>query len=176
MLIIGGGTGQVLEALDKLKIPLVIDFIEPSYRMIEKARKRSTGLSNLEVKFHQIRLQSFRLDYKYDWVCCFYFLDLFESDKLRSLLQQIKKLMEDHSHLIVGDFQKRRSKYWQGVLSKMMHIFFKLTADLESHRLKDIDKEVKFNGFEKLREAQFFSGFIFSAVYKKDVYKNGNHS
>ena len=42
--------------------------------------------------------------------------------------------------------------------------------------LKDIDGTVMNSGFRKSEKLHFFSQFIFSAVYKKEVSKNGNHS
>jgi len=167
VLIIGGGSGLILEAMDKLNKPLMIDFIEPSELMIERARKRSTELSNLEVRFHQIRLQSFESNQKYDCICCFYFLDLFELVKLRKVLEQIKSLMGKQAHLFVADFQNRKGEMWQNLLSCVMHTFFRLTAGLESSHLKNIDHEIIKGGFKKQNESHFFLDFIFSAVYKK---------
>lgn len=169
ILIIGGGSGEVLTAMEQLNMPLVIDFIEPSERMIEKARERMIDSSNLEVTFHQTTFESFPSSDKYDWVCCFYFLDLFKPESLQLHINHIKKLMHSKSHLLVSDFQIKNATWWKRILSQIMHQFFKITTRLESNRLKDIDKMIIDSGFRKTTVTHFFSRFIFSAIYQKEV-------
>jgi len=170
ILIIGGGTGKVLEALNRLDILLEIDFIEPSTAMIEKARKRMLDSSNLMVNFQQVTLESFTVRSKYDWVCCFYFLDLFKEHSLKEHLYRIKTMMNEGANLLVADFNNRESNWWKRLLSAIMHWFFKMTTQLESNKLKNIDSLLLDSGFRKEKEAHFFSRFIFSAIYQKEVF------
>lgn len=169
VIIIGGGSGKILESINGLNIPLRIDFIEPSDAMIEKARKRILDSSNLIVNFHQTRFEHFEIFDKYDWVCCFYFLDLFNKESLRSNLERIKRFMHERSGLIVSDFQNIERAWWKTVLSGMMHCFFKYSTNLESSQLKDINGLILDAGFRKEKVAFFFSKFIFSAFYRKEV-------
>ncbi|SMD35462.1 Ubiquinone/menaquinone biosynthesis C-methylase UbiE [Reichenbachiella faecimaris] len=176
VLIIGGGSGRVLESIVQEDIPLTIHFIEPSEQMIEKARKRELKSSNLDVSFYQTRFESFDTSDKYDAVCCFYFLDLFKKKSLNLHLAHIKALMNNQAILLVSDFQNRKGTWWQKGLSMVMHVFFKFTTGLESNKLEDFDCAIVASGFHRDSDADFFSQFIFSAVYKKEVSKNGNHS
>lgn len=176
LLIIGGGSGQVLEAINRLNIPLIIDFIEPAQPMIEKAKRRCSKLHNLSINFHQVRFQDFETSSRYDWVCCFYFLDLFKEQTFNLHVKHISQLMNSNSQLLVSEFQNPSGHFWKKVLSRLMHLFFKLTTNLESNRLKDIHTLLTNQGFDRVNKAEFFSQFIFSAVYQKEVSKNGNHS
>ena len=176
ILIIGGGSGLILKAMDQLEIPIAIDFIEPSSRMIEKAKKHALKAINLKVRFHQIGFESFKSKENFNTICCFFFLDLFKEQSLKSHLNHINNLINEKSYLLVSDFQNIRGKWWQIGLAKMMHVFFKLTAGLESNNLKDINNAIEKSGFVNISQADFFSKFIFSAVYQKEVSKNGNHS
>lgn len=169
ILIIGGGTGQVLETMNALGIPLAIDFIEPSSEMMSMAKKRTKELSNFDVRFFQTEFESFHSNQRYDWICCFYFLDLFNENSLKVNLELISNYMGDDSLLIVSDFQYHEDSWWQNALSKVMHGFFKMVAQLESGELKDINESIIEAGYKKIKEAAFFSQFIFSAVYKKEV-------
>ncbi|WP_456459593.1 class I SAM-dependent methyltransferase [Reichenbachiella sp.] len=169
ILIIGGGTGKVLEALSLLDIPLEIDFIEPSTPMIEKARKRMLDSSNLIVNFQQVTLEAFTPRSKYDCVCCFYFFDLFKEHSLKEHMDRIKTMMTESSNLLVADFNNQKANWWKKALSATMHWFFKMTTQLESNKLKNIDSLLLDSGFRKEKEVHFFSRFIFSAIYQKEV-------
>ncbi|WP_422360581.1 methyltransferase [Reichenbachiella sp.] len=169
IIIIGGGSGEILKSIDQLNIPLTVDFIEPSMQMIEKARKWTPESSNLSVNFHQRKFESFKSLKEYDWICCFFFLDLFEKKSLQIHIDRIKKLMNVQSKLLVSDFEIGKDSGWKRVLSLIMHKFFKVTTRLESNGLKDINGAVINSGFHKTEEAHFFSRFIFSAIYQKEV-------
>ena len=145
IIIIGGGSGKVLESINQLNIPLTIDFIEPSTRMIEKARERIQESSNLSVNFHKIEFESYKSSEKYDWVCCFFFLDLFnKSQSLHMHLDHIKSLMDIRSNLLVSDFEINKDSWWKKLLSYFMHLFFKATTGLESNGTK----RYRWNGHE----------------------------
>lgn len=177
ILIIGGGSGKVLDTLDQLNQPIIIDFVEPSAAMMKKAKKRASGLVNLNVHFYQQKFEVFNSVSTYDWICCFYFLDLFRKEALIQNITHIYRLMTDQTFLLVSDFQiKPNEKGWQKGLSDIMHTFFRLTASLESRRLQDINALILNGGFERIEFCDFFDQFIFSATYKKNVLKNGNHS
>lgn len=169
ILIIGGGSGEVLTDIEQLNIPLIIDFVEPSGRMIHKASKRIKDSSNLIVNFHQTSFELFQTNEAYGIVCCFFFMDLFKEDTLGEHLNHINVLMKEDGNLYVTEFRKGFEKWWQKPLSIFMHMFFKLTTNLESDRLKDIDQSIRNSGFMKIKEDRFFSDFIFSAIYQKEV-------
>lgn len=169
VLIIGGGSGQVLTEIQKLHIPVRIDFIEPSHQMIEKARRRVQNTPSLSINFYEKEFQSFITDGKYDWVYCFFFFDLFKKETLDRHLDHVMELMKTESVLWISDFQNMKGVFWQRFLVYTMHVFFKWTTNLESRRLKDINAIVKAKGFKKTKCAKFFNQFIFSALYKKEV-------
>lgn len=78
--------------------------------------------------------------------------------------------MNESSNLLVADFNNRGANWWKSLLSKTMHWFFKMTTQLESNKLKNIDNLLLDSGFRKEREVHFFSRFIFSAIYRKEVF------
>ena len=47
LLILGGGTGRILEDIDRLGLNLNIDFVEPSSEMIKKAKQTGDELGFL---------------------------------------------------------------------------------------------------------------------------------
>lgn len=167
ILIIGGGTGKGLDFINKLGITIEVDFVEPSTKMMERARTRASGYKKLRMKFIQEEFEAFQPRIQYDVICCFYFLDLFETPKLLHSLEHISNLMNRNSILLVSDFQNLHNKTWQKVLSKIMHIFFRFMTGIESRKLKDIRSLICDRGFVEINSHDFFNQFIFSAVYKK---------
>lgn len=177
VLIVGGGTGKVLCDLNQLGIPLAIDFVEPSGKMIKQAKRRASKLSNLNVNFIQSELGFLDIEpgEPYDFICTFFFLDLFEERDLVDSIDKLGKLLKPDGFLFVSDFQIINNSWWQKALSAMMHWFFRMTTSLQSSRLKEIKSYLCRTHFIKIDQAQFFCGFIFSAAYKKNVSDNGNH-
>ncbi|UXX80138.1 methyltransferase domain-containing protein [Reichenbachiella carrageenanivorans] len=166
VLILGGGAGQVLVAMDHLKIPLTVDFIEPSRQMMKKAQRRVVSGSLLKINYCEEKFQHFETHATYDCVCCFYFLDLFNDHSLTYHLSHISKLMKSSAILLLADFQILPSRKQHAVLSRLMHLFFRITTKLESNQLKDIRAIVAGHGFDCQFHTEYFHQFIFSAAYR----------
>lgn len=165
LIILGGGSGKILEKLDQLSTPLKVDFVEPSGNMIEKAQKRILDSSNLNITFHQKRFEEFVCQETYDWVHCGFFLDLFKKESLKEVLVSVKTMMNTNSKLLVCDFRIDQNNYWQTSLTKVMHLFFKTFAKLESDKLQNIEEQLKQSGFKMEEQQLFFKRFIFSGMY-----------
>lgn len=162
VLIVGGGTGYILTKINQKDVK--IDFIEPASSMIQLSELRKTSIS---VKFHQLTFQSFDTNAKYDVIVCPFFLDLFETAELNTILTKIKSVLKPNGHLIVADFEISNGRVWQKYLSSIMHFFFRLTAGLQSQKLKDIHEATLHCDFQKKDERQYFGNFIFSRLYQK---------
>ncbi|MEO9966177.1 MAG: methyltransferase [Reichenbachiella sp.] len=169
VLIVGGGTGQILSKLDELDIPLVVDFLEPSGQMISRARRCARHCSNITINFHQTRLELFNKSSSYDVIGCFYFLDLYPTSELDQTVSGLYAIINQQGFLLVSDFQLKTGAYWQKTLSRIMHLFFRLTTGLRSKYLKKIEAVILSHNFEKVDGREYFHQFIFSAAYKKNV-------
>ncbi|MCR9251769.1 MAG: class I SAM-dependent methyltransferase [bacterium] len=159
ILIVGGGTGNVLNTIPS---NCGIDYVELSEKMLEKARKRKSDLS---ISFYKADYLSFEPTTKYDVIICSFFLDVFNDDNLRLVLQKLsKELKSDSGILLVTDFNKQHDKPF---LSWLMHLFFKVFANLESSNLKDITEVVESCGFQLKDTKLFKGGYIFSKKYSR---------
>lgn len=167
VLILGGGTGLILEHLKLSNYSLKIDFIEPSSRMIEKAKKRVDNSSPLNINFYQERFEAFQSEKKYDWIHCGFFLDLFPRAELLKTISLIKAMMKANGKIWVSDFRidEDHNRCWQKPMSQFMHLFFRSFAGLESKSLQDIQCELVNSGLGLNEEKRYYGRFIFSAVY-----------
>lgn len=169
ILLVGGGTGKILKHLNQLNIPITVDFLEPSFKMITKAKERADGLPNLHINYIQNKLDSFESAGQYDCICSFFFLDIFQKSDLIDSVKKFSKMLSTNGFLLVSDFQIKNNLWWQKALSGLMHVFFRITTNLQSKGLKDINSYLCKSHFINIDRTQFFNGFIFSAVYEKKV-------
>ncbi len=159
ILIVGGGTGNVLNAIPST---CAIDYVELSEKMLDKARKRR---SDLPISFYNTDYLSFEPPTKYDVIICSFFLDVFNEDNLRLVLKKLgKELKSDSGTLLVTDFNKQHNKPF---LSWLMHLFFRVFTNLESSKLKDIPEVVESCGFQLKDTKLFKGGYIFSKKYSR---------
>jgi len=130
ILVVGGGTGSILEYLQDLGGPLDVDFVEYSSHMMFRARKRKT--SNLKINFYDLSI----LDLKtvgYDVVLTNFFFDQFSADQAHLILQHLKPKLNPKGILIFSDFVNTNHP-WDKVVTKVMFSFFQLTAQIKTNR------------------------------------------
>jgi ubiquinone/menaquinone biosynthesis C-methylase UbiE len=161
ILILGGGTGRVLDWISKLDVQ--IDYVEPSSRMMAKAKKKCAGPS---ISYFEQTFEQFEGKEPYEMIICNFFLDLFNEINLKSNIQRVKLLMRPNSLLIVTDFQVQKGRIWQIILSKIMHGFFRITTGLQSKKLKEINQYLLDQKFEVRKEKLFLGGFVYSRIYR----------
>ncbi|MCV9388683.1 class I SAM-dependent methyltransferase [Reichenbachiella ulvae] len=165
VLVLGGGSGQILSYLDDLEMSLAVDFVELSEKMMLIAKGRS--FSNIHVNYVLEDVLTLDIEASYDVVIANFIFDLFEIDNLRFLLKKVSNCLSPNGVLLVADFQI--NKRWHAWFSQLMHGFFHLVASLESRQLKEINSELKMAGFHRTSSSDFYKGFIFSSVFSFNI-------
>ncbi len=161
VLIVGGGTGRILEWLPEIEA-LQICYVEQSAAMLKRAKMRTHIKGNVSFVEDDV----LNTDGLYDVVISNFLLDCFEEEKLERIINHFKGLLTRDGTLYVTDFCVP-SKTRQKLLMKTMHLFFKLTSRLESKKIKDINQHILRNGMKTQKEVVLFEGLIFSRVYQK---------
>ncbi|MEQ8903661.1 class I SAM-dependent methyltransferase [Ekhidna sp.] len=157
VLILGGGTGKLLE-----HIPFCdrVDYVEKSEKMIRIAKRR---LVNRSVNFVNHDFLNWKSATTYDVIVCPFFLDCFDRTNLKLAINKCNQLTKDGGILIVSDFEKAASSR---VLQGIMHLFFSLISNLESKNLKKIDDFVISGGFQLIDEKFLHRNQLFSRLYR----------
>lgn len=163
ILVLGGGTGWILQELDLQKKSIYVEYVEASVKMLEKAKSRGP-FDNITVNF--VLDDSYQTSNKFDAVLTFFFLDVFNHTNLVSWVKRIDELLKSDGKWLITDF-KKSSRRSHRVLLQLMHAFFKMTCNLEVSTLLDIFKFVEDQGYAKQRSQYFYNQMIESAVYKK---------
>lgn len=159
VLIVGGGTGKILEWLPKAK-HLSIDYVELSARMLEQAKLRNAQ------ETHFIQSHALKHSGLYDFIIAHFFLDCFNEDELPKMLKHLSNQLKVGGKLLVSDFchnGKRKDEF----LNKLMHLFFRLFANLSSKKLQNIRAVIRASGFVETHYQTFDRGQLFSGVYEK---------
>ena len=138
LLIVGGGTGSLLNYLDQLGITLHVDFIDVSDAMLQRALKLKH--KNLSVKFFQVDIKEFNNGSGYDTVFTNFFFDQFNQEDCLSYLEHIKSLCRPGALLLYADFIPP-SRLKDRIVSNLMYGFFQMTINLSKLNLINNLKE-----------------------------------
>ena len=159
VLVLGGGTGKILAHLKNN--PVV--YIEKSKNMLERAKKRPY---KGRVDFICADFFTWQSDQSFDVVICPFFLDVFSETNLKLVLKKINDMTVVDGKLIVTDFQNT-GRYDHRILLSSMHLFFRITTQLEGHQLLAIEEYILQKAFKRKEQATFRRDFVFTTVYDR---------
>ena len=164
VLIIGGGTGWILEEITKLHPSgLNITYVEISAKMTALSRKRNVG-SN-QVNFINKPVQQVELNQQ-DVIITSFLFDNFTEVNIYPLFAHIHAMLKPGGLWLNTDFQLS-GKWWQYILLKSMLLFFKVLCGVESWRLPDVAKQFNNYDYQVIEEKAFFKDFVATKMYRK---------
>lgn len=168
LLIIGGGSGEILKVIRKLKPACHIWYVESSSRMMAMAAAKLSPEGVAHVTFIHGTEASIPSEMRFDAVITNFFLDLFPAEKLSSICRMMGSILRPEGVWFVSDFINSR-KRWQRVLLKTMYGFFAATCGIEARSLPDWQTQMHSAGMAEKDSKLFYGGFIKSAVYIKNI-------
>ena len=165
ILVIGGGTGQILESLTRLHpSELHITYVEISAKMMALSRKRNTG--DNEVIYITENIGKVEFKQHFDVVITAFLFDNFSEPMLATTFSLIDAQVKAGGVWLNTDFQLT-GPLWQKVMLKGMYMFFKLMGAVEITQLPNVKRVFKLSGYHLLDEKTFYGNFIFSTIYRK---------
>lgn len=165
VLIIGGGSGEILIPIIEKFPACNIWYIEASSRMIELAKRRLEG-REAKVNFIEGSLDSLSPHIRFDAVITNFFLDMFPDEKVKRIGSMVANWLCQDGVWIVTDFVDSRKWRYQ-ILLKIMYIFFRISCGIEAGKLPSWETEVGRNGFDARASQTFFGGFIKASLWVK---------
>lgn len=169
ILIVGGGTGWILEEISKLHSSgLEIIYVESSSKMIELSKKRIC--KNNTVSFINAPVENYQTDRLFDLIITPFFFDLFKKDKIEILFTGLSEKLKKDGLWLYTDFipTKYQTKIWQKVLLKSMYLFFGILSKVEASELVDMDFYFA-EKYSKISEGWFYGKFMRSISYRKTI-------
>ncbi|MDB5022775.1 MAG: class SAM-dependent methyltransferase [Mucilaginibacter sp.] len=165
ILIVGGGTGWILEEIAKIHPSgLKITYVEISAKMMALSLKKNAG--NNEVIYINREIASVDIQKGYDVVVTPFLFDNFTEQTLKKVFSHIHHSLKPAGWWLNTDF-RLSGKWWQTLLLHSMFIFFRIICRIEAARLPDIEKCFEQHHYKVVSQKSFFGDFILSAFYQK---------
>lgn len=168
ILIIGGGTGELLPPLFLHAGDAEVWYIEASSEMIRRAASRISGKHC--VHFIHGTQNDIPDPVKFDVVITNFFLDVFSLPELHDVVAKIASHTSETGKWLVSDFVC--VERWHKVALTTMYWFFALTTGLKTKALPPWFEIISVRGFSKTSDKDFFNGFIKSACFNKSATEN----
>jgi ubiquinone/menaquinone biosynthesis C-methylase UbiE len=167
VLIVGGGTGWILEEIAKIHADgLQITYLDLSANMIALAKNRDWKQN--AVTFVQSDIREYESEMRYDFVITPFLFDNFKPTHVHSIFDRLDRLLAPNGLWLYADFhvQNNVNGIWQKALLKCMYLFFRFIANVETTVLTDMDALFKQKKYETVFKSSHFSHFIQARVYR----------
>lgn len=161
VLVLGGGTGWILDEIFARADPAEVCYVETSSKMLEKAKKRRMkGI----VRFVSGTWRGLPPE-KFDVVITNYFLDLFTDSTLTEVIPSISNLLKDEGIWLATDFTAAR--WWHRLMLSVMYWFFRVLCRIEARSLPAWEHALTNAGFRSKEHAFHYRGFMKSVLFKR---------
>ena len=167
ILLVGGGTGWILEELSKLhRRNIRVVYVEKSEMMMRRARQRKAP--HVQTTFVLQPVEYYLATEQFDVVLTPFVLDNFKREKINILFPKLDALLKQHGIWLYADFvhNSGQSKWWQRMMLKNMYRFFRYTAHIEADELVDMQPYFAPN-YQLVTEQLYYRRFIRAQAYLK---------
>jgi ubiquinone/menaquinone biosynthesis C-methylase UbiE len=161
ILIMGGGSGRILQELFLANPKIKVCYIDASAKMISKAKDRIGNDKRIEFI---VGTENDIPDRSFDVIITNFYLDLFKEESLRLVVRKLRNVTRLNSLWIVTDFTDK--KLWHRVMLKAMYIFFGVTTGIEASKLPDWNDALQKIGGKKNDSKFFFRNFIEATMFQ----------
>jgi tRNA (cmo5U34)-methyltransferase len=176
VLLLGGGTGWILEDLAQLHIPLEITYLEASPIMLAKARQVAAQLSNefLKINFQLGTETSLGPEESFNVIFTPFVLDLYPTNQVKRMTHDLHLHLKPTGLWLLADFfispdkEKGWPKWWKLATVKIMYSFFGWMEGLTTKSLPDLPLVFQELSLNLLSSQSFLQGFICSQVYQNN--------
>lgn len=162
ILIVGGGTGRILEYIADVNNKTTVDFVELSNRMVGYANKRK--IQGLNVSFFPMDIEEFNGS-GYDIIITNFFFDQLTEERSFRILKQLKGKLSHNGLVLFSDFLNPADAKNKAIHA-IMKMYFRLTINLRVNRYPDYEKVFQLADFNRIS-----SGLIGDNIIAQ-VYKN----
>ncbi|WP_051359824.1 class I SAM-dependent methyltransferase [Adhaeribacter aquaticus] len=174
ILIIGGGTGNILKEITRRNTKADILFLEASSKMLQKAKKvipppDYTG----RIEFRLGTEKSISEEEKFKVVLTPFFLDLFAAKPLQEITDILYNALVPGGYWLVTDFVYPsgavHKKVWAAVLFSSMYLFFRITCNITATKLPAWENHLKQYHLIPLQIRYFYNGLIKTELLQKNA-------
>jgi len=146
ILVVGGGTGKVIEYLADLSGSFRLDYVEPSTAMVHRAKKRGKG--SMDVMFYKMPILDFKED-NYDVIITNFFFDQFSERDVKVILSHLKSKLSPEAIFIFSDLISTNN-ILDKLLDWVMFFIFRLIAGVKTSTYPPYKKLFTALGFSSI--------------------------
>ncbi len=166
ILLIGGGTGWLLEQVLIYRQPRRVVYLEASAQMVARASRRIVRRATLgTVDFRVGDEKNLAADERFDVIITPFVFDLFTRQTLQNhFIPPLRNALKPGGLCLVTDFIKTLV-WWQKALLWSMIRFFRLTANIEVRQLTDWQHQLREAGLVRQNHQLQVGGMVASEVW-----------
>lgn len=169
VLIVGGGTGRILERLTGRGISH-ITYLEKSDRMLLRAGKRNIKELKDVITWLHGDERKVSSKYSYDAVLTFYLFSNFNQSEAGDLWNRLNQFIKPGGRWLYTDFiASVRQNWWQNLLSKAMIGLFRIMAGVSVKKIPDRHLFYKKDIYREVNRSTYFGGCIEALILKKNT-------
>ncbi len=166
VLILGGGSGQLLLDLLSVNPGCSVTYIEASSAMIAIAKRRLARRGTWKVDFFHRTALDLPKGQQFDVVVTNFFLDIFTAETVRKITTNAFDSLKPDGLWLACDFVEGQA-WWQRVILKLMLGFFRLTARIEATHLPPWRECLEQLPLKLIENRLFYGGFVHANAYQK---------
>lgn len=169
VLIVGGGTGWILEEIAHLHSKgLQIDYVDISASMIAKAKQRNVKQNKVHF-LHQSAAENFSGN-AYDVILTPFFFDNFGEATMQDIFDKLHQKLKPGGRWLYADFQVAgERRFFQKTMLLAMYTFFKVACNIEANHLPDVMREFAAHHYQLMYTKTFKHEFIIASVLSKPL-------
>ncbi|WP_439880013.1 class I SAM-dependent methyltransferase [Pontibacter sp. MBLB2868] len=170
VLIIGGGSGWILEQLTHTGKKLDILYLDAAPAMLKLAQAKYKKLHqqhNCSVAFRLGTEQKIESQEQFDVIITPFLLDLFPPQRLHQLMSKLKHALPPDGLWLVADFWPvlQHPPLWQRALVWAMYTFFGAISSVQAKQLPDYAFHFKKLNLTEKYSRSFYGGMVQAKVF-----------
>lgn len=174
VLVIGGGTGWLLEQLLHTGKRLDMLYLDAAPAMLQRARQKyekyeqSKKGHHCQVSFRLGNEQALQPSEQFDVIITPFLLDLFPPPRLQQLMRRLSAALVPDGEWLVADFWpvQQPPPWWQRVLITGMYTFFGWVSGVKASRLPDYASHFASLGFKEKYSQAFYGGMVQAKTFE----------
>lgn len=167
-LIIGGGSGQVLELAIEAKLSKHFYYADLSPKMLRKAKSRIETHPEVPVDF-SLEWKAWKSN-EFDYIVLPFVLDCYPASQVSAMIQELKECLSPKGKIVLFDFNEEvehdyAPAIWKHVLISWLYMFFRKTAGVQATTLAPFNLLFGKQGFKPELRNTRMNGWIQGVVF-----------
>lgn len=172
ILVVGGGSGDIIESLAKVNPDLQVTYLEASGKMVQMAKEKFEGsirkLKKPPVFIHGTE-KDIPIDLKVDAICTPFVLDIYPQKEMEQMASKLDQHLNREGFWFFADFEPNKHTFWlaRKILVPLMYQFFAWVSQIPARQTPNYEAFFAKHQFVQLESKRFFLNLIVSRLYQK---------